>query len=98
MRLQGNPVDKPLQHTATLKDEGSLEPFMRIVLAMLGVLNLLHGCVHWVAPESGARNPQRGRQASCRRDSEDYVEESDQLRTRTSQGFHSCVRARTGRY
>jgi hypothetical protein len=47
-------VDKPLPQTATPKDDGSLEPFMRIVLAMLGVLNLLYGCVHWVAPESGA--------------------------------------------
>jgi hypothetical protein len=47
-------VDKPLQHTAMPKDEGSLEPLMRIVLAMLGVLNLLQGCVHWLAPESGA--------------------------------------------
>ena len=43
-----------LPHTATPKNEGSLEPFMRIVLAMLGVLDLLHGCVHWLAPESGA--------------------------------------------
>jgi hypothetical protein len=47
-------VDKPLPQTATPKDDGSLEPFMRIVLAMLGVLNLLYGCVQWVAPESGA--------------------------------------------
>jgi hypothetical protein len=47
-------VDKPLQHTATPKDEGSLEPFMRIVLAILGVLNLLYGGVHWLAPESSA--------------------------------------------
>jgi hypothetical protein len=47
-------VDKPLSQTATPKDDGSLEPLMRIVLAMLGVLNLLYGCVHWVAPESGA--------------------------------------------
>ena len=47
-------MDKPLPQTATPKDDGSLEPFMRIVLAMLGVLDLLHGCVHWVAPESAA--------------------------------------------
>jgi hypothetical protein len=47
-------VDKPLQSTAAPQDEASLEPFMRIVLAMLGVLNLLHGAVHWLAPESGA--------------------------------------------
>ncbi len=47
-------MDKPLPHTATPKDDGSLEPLMRIVLAMLGVLNLLYGCVHWLAPESGA--------------------------------------------
>jgi hypothetical protein len=47
-------VDKLLPHTATPKDDGSLEPLMRIVLAMLGVLNLLYGCVHWVTPESGA--------------------------------------------
>jgi hypothetical protein len=38
------------------KDEGSLEALMRIVLVMLGVLNLLQGCVHWLAPESGARS------------------------------------------
>ena len=47
-------MDKPLPHTATLKDEGSLEPFMRIILAMLGVLDFLQGCVQLVAPESGA--------------------------------------------
>ena len=47
-------MDKPLPHTATLKDEESLEPFMRIVLAMLGILNLLRGGVHWLAPKSGA--------------------------------------------
>ena len=47
-------MDKTLPHTATPKDDGSLEPLMRIVLAMLGVLNLLYGCVHWVAPDSGA--------------------------------------------
>jgi hypothetical protein len=47
-------VDKPLPHTATPKDEGLLEPFMRIVLVMLGLVNLLHGWVQWLAPESGA--------------------------------------------
>jgi hypothetical protein len=47
-------VDKPLPHTATLKDQGSLEPFMRIILAMLGILDLLQGCVQLVAPDSGA--------------------------------------------
>ena len=47
-------MDKPLQSSAPQKDEGSLEPFMRFVLAMLGVLNLLRGGVHWLAPESGA--------------------------------------------
>ncbi len=47
-------MDKPLQSTAAPKDEASLEPFMRTVLAMLGVLNLLHGGVQWLAPESGA--------------------------------------------
>jgi hypothetical protein len=47
-------VDKPLQHTATPKYEASPEPVMRIVLVMLGVLNLFHGCIHWLVPESGA--------------------------------------------
>jgi hypothetical protein len=41
-------------HTATLKDEGSLEPFMRITLALLGALDFLQGCVQLAAPESGA--------------------------------------------
>ena len=47
-------MDKPLQNSAVPRDEASLEPFMRIVLAMLGVLNLLRGGVQWLAPDSGA--------------------------------------------
>ena len=47
-------MDKPLQNSAAPKDEGSLESFMRIVLMILGGLNLLRGGVHWLAPESGA--------------------------------------------
>lgn len=46
-------MDKTLQ-SQTAKEEGSLEPLMMIILAVLGVINLLRGAVHWVAPDSGA--------------------------------------------
>ena len=47
-------MDKPLQTRAARKEEGSLEPFMMIVLVVLGIINLLRGGVHWVAPDSAA--------------------------------------------
>lgn len=46
-------MDTTLQNRRA-KEEGSLEPLMMIILAVLGVMNLLRGAVHWVAPDSGA--------------------------------------------
>jgi hypothetical protein len=47
-------VDKTSQRRVAPQDAGSLEPFMMIILTVLGVINLLRGAVHWVAPDSGA--------------------------------------------
>ena len=47
-------MDKPLQSSASPRGEGSLEPFMMIILVVLGIINFLRGCVHWLVPDSGA--------------------------------------------
>ena len=47
-------MDKPLQSSASPRGEVSLEPFMMIILVVLGIINFLRGGVHWLVPDSGA--------------------------------------------